>query len=72
MVGAAAQRCRDPLAATAGGIDPATLPMCKTSSGACKPVYPHQFMRVNNVFEVAGTPAALLLLNWKQAAMHRQ
>ena len=46
--------------------------MCKTSSGACKPVYPHQFMRVNNVFEVAGTPAALLLLNWKQAAMHRQ
>ena len=32
-------------------IDPAQLPLSK-ASGACKPVYPHQFLRVNTLFEV--------------------
>ncbi len=35
-----------------GGINPANLPMRKTSNGACKPVYPHGFIKVNTVFEV--------------------
>ena len=34
-----------------GGIDPATLP--RDGSKGCTPVYPHQFLRVNTVFEVA-------------------
>ena len=32
-------------------IDPKKLPMSKTS-GNCEPVYPHQFIRVNTLFEV--------------------
>ena len=32
-------------------IDPAQLPL-SNASGACKPVYPHEFIRVNTVFEV--------------------
>ena len=32
-------------------IDPAQLPL-SDSSGACKPVYPHEFIRVNTLFEV--------------------
>ena len=35
-----------------GGIDPATLPLQKIH-GRCAPVYPHQFLRVNTIFEVA-------------------
>jgi hypothetical protein len=35
-----------------GGINPAYLPMQKKSSGQCKPVYPHSFLRTNTVFEV--------------------
>lgn len=33
-----------------GGFDPAKLP--RDPSAACAPVYPHQFVRVNNIFEV--------------------
>jgi hypothetical protein len=33
-------------------IDPAKLPYAKTASG-CNPVLPHQFIRVNTIFEVA-------------------
>ena len=33
-----------------GGIDPAALPL--DGSHGCTPVYPHQFLRVNTVFEV--------------------
>ncbi len=33
-------------------IDPAKLPYAKTHRG-CKPVFPHDFIRVNTVFEVA-------------------
>ena len=32
-------------------IDPAQLPL-SNASGACKPVYPHEFIRVNTLFEV--------------------
>ena len=32
-------------------IDPANLPLAKTGAG-CVPVYPHQFNRVNTIFEV--------------------
>jgi hypothetical protein len=36
-----------------GGIDPAKLPLAKDSLGNCTPVYPHSFLRVNTIFEVA-------------------
>jgi len=35
-----------------GGINPANLPLRKDASGACRPVYPHDFLAVNTVFEV--------------------
>jgi predicted AlkP superfamily pyrophosphatase or phosphodiesterase len=35
-----------------GGINPAYLPMHKNSSNQCVPVYPHNFIRTNTVFEV--------------------
>jgi Type I phosphodiesterase / nucleotide pyrophosphatase len=34
-----------------GGIDPAKLPLDPTKG--CEPVYPHSFLRVNTIFEVA-------------------
>lgn len=34
-----------------GGIDPAALP--RDGAHGCTPVYPHQFLRVNTIFEVA-------------------
>lgn len=34
-----------------GGIDPAQLP--RDPARGCAPVYPHQFLRVNTIFEVA-------------------
>src|SRR5215471_8283355 len=34
-----------------GGIDPNNLP--RDGSNGCKPVYPHSFLRVNTIFEVA-------------------
>ncbi len=34
-----------------GGIDPAKLPL--DPAKGCKPVYPHNFLRVNTIFEVA-------------------
>ena len=34
-----------------GGIDPAALPL--DGSNGCKPVFPHSFLRVNTIFEVA-------------------
>lgn len=35
-----------------GGIDESMLPLYKTKWGTCAPVYPWDFVRVNNVFEV--------------------
>jgi hypothetical protein len=43
-----------------GGIDPSKLPLAKTGGG-CVPVYPHSFLRVNTIFNVAhdaGLPTA--------------
>jgi predicted AlkP superfamily pyrophosphatase or phosphodiesterase len=34
-----------------GGINPDNLPLAKTKAG-CKPVYPHEFLQVNTIFEV--------------------
>ncbi len=36
-----------------GGIDPAKLPLRRLPDGRCVPVYPHSFLRVNTIFEVA-------------------
>jgi len=36
-----------------GGIDPVNLPLGLTRDGECKPVYPHRFLKVNTIFEVA-------------------
>jgi predicted AlkP superfamily pyrophosphatase or phosphodiesterase len=33
-------------------INPANLPMAKDDHGNCKPVFPHEFIHVNTVFEV--------------------
>jgi type I phosphodiesterase/nucleotide pyrophosphatase len=35
-----------------GGIDPVNLPLERTAAGECRPVFPHQFLKVNTVFEV--------------------
>jgi hypothetical protein len=35
-----------------GGINPANLPMAKDALGSCNPVFPHEFIRTNTVFEV--------------------
>lgn len=35
-----------------GGINPANLPLQKLASGECVPVYPHDFLKVNTIFEV--------------------
>jgi len=35
-----------------GGINPANLPLAKDARGNCNPVFPHDFVRVNTVFEV--------------------
>lgn len=45
-----------------GGIDPVNLPRAKDAAGNCKPVYPHSFLRVNTIFEVA--KAAGLATAW--------
>jgi arylsulfatase A-like enzyme len=35
-----------------GGINPANLPLVKDAHGNCRPVFPHDFLRVNTIFEV--------------------
>jgi predicted AlkP superfamily pyrophosphatase or phosphodiesterase len=35
-----------------GGINPANLPLALDRKGGCHPVYPHEFIRVNTIFEV--------------------
>ena len=35
-----------------GGINPANLPLAKDAHGNCTPVYPHDFIKVNTIFEV--------------------
>lgn len=41
---------KDPDSLDAGGIDPAKLP--RDPAKGCRPVYPHDYIRVNNIFEV--------------------
>lgn len=41
-----------------GGIDPKKLPL--DPANGCKPVYPHQYSKLNNIFEVLITRVALL------------
>jgi len=36
-----------------GGIDEANLPLALGDDGVCRPVYPHDFLKVNTIFEVA-------------------
>lgn len=36
-----------------GALNVSNLPLQKTGWGACQPVYPHNYLRVNTVFEVA-------------------
>jgi predicted lipoprotein with Yx(FWY)xxD motif len=45
---------RNPKALDGGGIDPTKLPL-RTTAGGCVPVYPHSFLRVNTIFNVAHT-----------------
>jgi Type I phosphodiesterase / nucleotide pyrophosphatase len=35
-----------------GGINPANLPHRKDINGNCRPVYPHEFLKTNTIFEV--------------------
>ena len=35
-----------------GGVDPANLPLAKDAHGNCRPVFPHDFIRVNTIFEI--------------------
>ena len=35
-----------------GGINPANLPLAKDAYGNCAPIFPHDFIRVNTIFEV--------------------
>jgi hypothetical protein len=41
---------RDPKAVDGGGIDPAKL--ARDPKKSCKPLYPHDYLRVNTIFEV--------------------
>ena len=51
-----------------GGIDPANLPMAKDASGNCKPLYPHQFLKVNTIFEVIKAAGGYTAWSDKHAA----
>ena len=51
-----------------GGINPANLPMQKDAQGNCSPVYPHSFVKVNTIFEVATTAGKLTAWSDKHPA----
>ena len=36
-----------------GGIDPVNLPLAKAADGTCQPLFPHDFLKVNTIFQVA-------------------
>jgi hypothetical protein len=48
-------------------IDPANLPMAKSASG-CTPVYPHNFIQVNTIFEVVKAAGGLTAWSDKHPA----
>jgi len=39
-----------------GGIDAVNLPLELTNTGQCKPVFPHQFLKVNTIFGARSMP----------------
>ncbi|KAJ3327024.1 hypothetical protein HDU93_002155, partial [Gonapodya sp. JEL0774] len=45
-----------------GGIDEATLPRKLAANGSCVPVYPHSYVKVNTIFEVAKSKG--LITGW--------
>jgi len=49
-------------------IDPANLPMAKGAGGACTPVYPHNFVQVNTIFEVVKAAGGLTAWSDKHPA----
>ena len=51
-----------------GGINPANLPMQKDAQGNCSPVYPHSFVKVNTIFEVASAAGKLTAWSDKHPA----
>lgn len=51
-----------------GGINPANLPMAKDAASNCKPVYPHNFIKVNTVFEVIKAAGGYTAWSDKHAA----
>ena len=51
-----------------GGINPAYLPLEKTTAGDCNPVYPHHFLKVNTIFEVIRQAGLLTAWSDKHAA----
>ena len=50
-----------------GGINPANLPLAKSASG-CTPVYPHNFIKVNTLFEVVKAAGGLTAWSDKHPA----
>jgi hypothetical protein len=51
-----------------GGIDAANLPYAKDANGNCKVVYPHEFLKVNTVFEVVRAAGGYSAWSDKHAA----
>jgi Type I phosphodiesterase / nucleotide pyrophosphatase len=51
-----------------GGIDAANLPYAKDANGNCKVVYPHDFLKVNTVFEVVRASGGYTAWSDKHAA----
>jgi arylsulfatase A-like enzyme len=49
-------------------IDPGSLPMRKTANGGCEPVFPHQFIKVNTMFEVIHAAGGYTAWSDKHAA----
>ncbi|HWY24536.1 MAG TPA: alkaline phosphatase family protein, partial [Nevskia sp.] len=49
-------------------IDPNNLPMAKSAGGACTPVYPHNFIQVNTIFEVVKAAGGLTAWSDKHPA----
>jgi Type I phosphodiesterase / nucleotide pyrophosphatase len=51
-----------------GGIDAANLPYAKDANGNCKVVYPHDFLKVNTLFEVVRASGGYTAWSDKHAA----
>ncbi|KAL7270293.1 hypothetical protein RUND412_007002 [Rhizina undulata] len=51
-----------------GGIDPANLSMRKLANGTCVPIYPHDRLRVNTIFEVVNSKGGVTAYTDKHPA----